>query len=542
MARIKRLSQNTAHEKALEKAKKFIAAENYVDAKEEVERVLDSNPTDDRALNLLAIIMLKLEQFNRAVKIYEELIARYPQTVSLRTNLGVAYLKNNQQDESIKEFTFVLQKEPDNKTILKLYGKALLQLGKKDEAIEMFTRAGMEDYVKKIQKGGTSESVESDLSTDDMVQDAMDKDRIHGDHGAAVVLEPGAQQEPEHPEEAAHAPEAPPEAQPQAPAEPLAVQPAEEPAIETERGPSATDEQEFMNEQYTAENEHPAEQAAASEELPGEQVREQPREHQDEQSPHPAQEAEHTTGQEQPVSGEAQTAAQETPPITHQEEQPSAQPQEQEPAGEQPADGLRLLADQTALLRASAPVRTVSDALLLFNLNGTVVYVRDKGIVSLAESLTIEPAYKRYRGKDTKSLFAEKKDDPVVLVYGKGTVVLRSEYAAVRQFNLKNESMFFDDERLVAFQGDLEWENGRVEIQTDKTINVTQIRGAADVFIGVHDSLHSIRVSADQPVSVKLSTLVGWYGKLIPRQSSVRHSSNGNSISFHGEGVVFIDA
>ncbi len=515
MARIKRLSQNNTHDKALEKAKKYIAEENYVDAKEEIERVLDSNPTDDRALNLLAIVMLKLEQYNRAVKIYEELIARYPQTISLRTNLGVAYLKNNQQDNAIKEFAFVLQKDPDSKTILKLYGKALLQLGKKDEAIGMFTRAGMDDYVKKIQKGGP---VESDLSTEDVVQDVMEKEKAPGDQERAHIPEPAAQQESGHGQETMQAPaqvfEALQESGHQLPAEPA----AEEPAIETERGPSATDEQEIMNENAAADEEHSA--------LPEEQHPVQPREPE----------------QEQPAARDPQAMAQETAPFPQREERQSAQQDGQEPAGAQAEDGLHLLAEKTALVHFSAPVSFISDSMIQFNLNGTVVYVRDKGIVSLAETLTIEQAYKRYRGRDTKSLFAEKKDDPIVLVYGRGAIVLRSDYAAVREFNLKNESMFFDDDRFVAFQGDLEWENGRVEIQTDKSINVTQIRGTADVFIGLNGSLHSIRVSAEQPLSIKLSTLIGWYGKLIPRQSAVRHYSDGGSISFHGEGVVFIDA
>ena len=521
MAKMKRLSHKDMHEKAIEKAKKYIAEENYVDAKDEIERVLDFSPSDDRALNLLAIIMLKLEQFGKAVKIYEELITRYPQTVSLRANLGVAYLKNNQHDNAIKEFSLVLQKEPENKTILKLYGKALLQLSKTDEAIAMFEKAGMHEYVKKLKKGGSSEAVESELSTEDFMQEAMDKDRAAGPHGKTAEPAPVIQQEMNaaQPEVPADEDKQEAVAQQQTPEPAYEEDYHEEQIIETERGPSATDEQELMNEQTEVTegtvNEEP------EKDLPGQaDVQDVPTER---------------------VSADEQTV----PADARENDRGSAGNQDVQPEEnltEKSPEGLSILTEATSLSKFGSPVNFINDAMVLFNLNGNVVYVRDKGIVSLTESLTIEQAYKRYRGKDTKSVFAEKKDDPIVLVYGKGVLVLKSDYTCIKEITLKNESMFLDDERLIAFQGDLEWENGRVEVQADKSINVTQIRGTADVFVGLHDHLQSIQVHAEHYLSVRLSSLIGWYGKLIPRQSSVRHYNGESFISFHGEGVVFVDA
>ncbi len=522
MAKMKRLSHKDMHEKALEKAKKYIAEENYVDAKDEIERVLDFSPTDDRALNLLAIIMLKLEQYAKAVKIYEELITRYPQTVSLRTNLGVAYLKNNQHDSAIKEFSLVLQKDPESKTILKLYGKALLQLSRTDEAIEMFKKAGMDEYVKKIKKGGSNEAVESELSTEDIMQEAMEKDKAAEPHEKIAVPSFIPQQETHEPQ-----PEAPVDGngeeaavEQQAAGHAGVEEYEEEQTIETERGPSATDEQELMNEQT---------------EVPEGPVTEEPEKEVTVQPDEPAAATQHFSGEGHSVPSETKEDRSEK--AGNQDVQ-----QEEENADTKSPEGLSLLTEATSLSKFGSAVNFINDAMVLFNLNGNIVYVRDKGIVSLTESLTIEQAYKRYRGKDTKSVFAEKKDDPIVLVYGKGALVLKSDYKNIKEFNLKNESMFLDDERLIAFQGDLEWENGRVEVQADKSINVTQIRGTADVFVGLHDQLQSIHVHAEHYLSVRLNSLIGWYGKLIPRQSSIKHYNNDSFISFHGEGVVFIDA
>ncbi len=519
MAKIKRLSQNNMHEKAMEKAKKYIAEENYVDAKDEIERVLDTHPTDDRALNLLAIIMLKLEQFNKAVKIYEELITRYPQTASLRTNLGVAYLKNNQPDNAIKEFSMVLQKEPENKTILKLHGKALLQLNRADEAIEMFNKAGMDEQVKKIQRGGSNASVESEVSTEDIVQEPIGKDKAVQPYQKVPFPEMIAEQEArvQQPDSTSTGSTQGNVVEQQDAGQSGAEDHTEEQIIETERGPSATDEQELMDQHYTAGEEPSVREPGQSGEQPVQ--------------------TESLPEEKQAVAKESETNAQGGETAGN----PDLR-QEKKPITEQSDDGISAITEKTSLSKFGAAVNFINDSMILFNLSGNIIYVRDRGIVNLTESLTIEQAYKRYRGKDTKSIFAEKKDDPIVLVYGKGALVLKSEYNNIKEFNLKNESMFIDDERLIAFQGDLEWENGRVEIQADKNINVTQIRGTADVFVGLHNNLHSINVRTEYYLSVRLSSLIGWYGKLIPRQSTVKHYSNNSFISFHGEGVVFIDA
>ncbi len=515
MVKIKHLSQNSLHEKSIEIAKKYLADGNYVDAKDEIEKVLDVNPADDRALNLLAIIMLKLEQFNRAVKIYEELIMRYPQTIPLRTNLGVAYLKNNQPDNALKEFSVVLQKEPENKTILKLYGKALLRLNRVDEAIEIFKKIGMDEYVKKIQKSGSNEAVESELSTDDIMQDAIAKDKISETQDRPPVQETIAVQDTKVQQSDSVIAENTQQTDTgqQNTEQSIAEDRNEEQIIEIERGPSAIDEQALMNAQ--ADEENIQEDAVNSEEPQVKAV----------------------SIQEQSVSKttEIQKEGIETVVSTDVK-------QEHENIVAKPVEGLPFIAEASSLSKFDAAVNFINDSMLLFNLSGNIVYVRDKGITSITENLTIEPAYKRYRGKDTKSVFAEKKDDPIVLVYGKGGVLLKCNYKSIKEFSLKNESMFLDDERLIAFQGDLEWENGRVEIQTDKNINVTQIRGTADVFVGLQHNLHSIDVNTDRYVSVRLNSLIGWYGKLIPRQSSVAHYSGNGFISFHGDGVVFIDA
>ncbi|MGB9735463.1 MAG: tetratricopeptide repeat protein [bacterium] len=555
MAKIKQLSHNSLQEKAIERAKKYIADENYVDAKDEIEKVLDANPADDRALNLLAIVMLKLEQFGRAVKIYEDLIIRYPKTLPLHTNLGVAYLKNNQYENAIKEFSFVLDKEPNNKTVLKLYGKALLGLNRIDEAAELFRKAGMDEYAKNIKKRReTDETVEPELSTEDITEDTMEKsvdNKVDIEHQQIPSEQQATGDETNVPEEVQPTDEKIEEVKETGVVEeeakqPFTTQPEEEEIIETERGPSAIEEQEIMEEYSGIEDQEQSPSSAETVEQKdeGKQTTEKEgaEEVKEEQTVQEEVETrEDTTAVEPHRDEQSVVKSQETPSEQEKPEEQEMQ-EEQETQAEQTKEGLSLIAEETSLSKYNAPVNFINNSLLTFNLNGNIIYVRDKGIVALGEGLTLEQAYKRYRGKDTKSLFAEKKDDPIVLVYGKGILLLETEYNIIHEITLRNESIFLEDERLLAFYGDLEWENGRIEIKADKSINVTQMKGTASVFVGLNRTLQSIEVSTEHYLSVRLNALVGWYGKLIPRQTSIKHYNNYDYISFYGEGVVFIDA
>ncbi len=513
MARIKHLIHNSSDAMTndlLEKAKKYIAEENYVDAKDEIERVLDGKPSDDRALNLLAIVMLKLEQYDKAVTIYEALIARYPSTVLLRTNLGVAYLKNNQADNAVKEFSSVLQKEPENKTVLKLYGKALLKANRAEESLDAFTKAGMKDYADKIRKHGQGSrpvpAVPAGEASPEAAEDDHTPPQRRGlpDHAprqavapenAAQYREDGAQQDGKE-----QLPDRMPDEAPY----------PEEEMIEAERGPSAIDDQELF-----IEEEGDKEQPAENEEHGPSSSATRPSSPEKPEKDWPAQEG--------PAADDHQVRRDKGP----------AQPE---------GNGLASLSEETSLARLTAPVNFIDGSTLFFNMDGNLIYVRNKSVVSIGEGLTIEQAYKRYRGKDTKSVFADKKDDPMILVYGKGELLITCDFKLLKPFQLKNEAMFLNDERLIAFQGDLEWENGRVELNADKSINVTQMKGTADLFLGITGRLFALRVTTENTPSVRLNSLIGWYGKLIPRQSSKEHYSGDTFISFHGEGAVFIDA
>lgn len=577
MAKIKHLFNNGVQEQAIKRVKKYIADENYVDAKDEIEKVLAVNPSDDRALNLLAIVMLKLEQFDRAVRIYEDLITRYPKTLPLHINLGVAYLKNNQCENAIKEFSFVLDKEPDNKTVLKLYGKSLLKLNRVEEAIEMFKKAGMDEYIKSLkQKKETKGTLEPELSTEDIIEGAevksVEKDIDAGEQQTLVEgqtssegvffskenqsetkeedLSERIQKQEKSKDETIQA-----EAQTEETTieeEISSEQYNEEGIIESERGPSAIREQELIEqysglmdqsqeEKYASTGEQPIKnEQSIDKERSEEQAKEEPIEKEKTISEHI--EANQTYGDGESNREEQSTIEGQKRLVEQEISEDQKILSEEEIQTEKINEGLSFITETTTLSKYNAPVNFIHNSLLTFNLNGNIIYVRDKGIIALNEGLTIEQAYKRYRGKDTKSLFAERKDDPIVLVYGKGTLLLETEYNNINEFTLRNESMFLEDERLLAFYGDLEWENGRIEVKSDKSINVTQVKGTASIFVGLHHSLNSIEVSTDHFVSVRLNALVGWYGKLIPKQTNIRHYNNFDYMSFYGEGVVFVDA
>ncbi len=516
MAKIKKISTNNSTDGQLTNAKRYIADGNYVDAKDEIERVLDASPTDDRALNLLAIVMLKLEQYDKAVKLYEELITRYPQTTTLHTNLGVAYLKNNQAEKAIKEFEFVIKKETGNKTANKLLGRALLKLDKVQDAIESFERAGMHEYANKLKQHGATDSVVSELSGEDIAHEEINKNKIIGEifsKRTAPVTEQDVL------------------------ARDVIIN-DDTPEEEIIKKREEFSEQQIIEENELAEQET---EKAIPESL---KERTDDADEQTQQEvqgstlePHSEKEEEQDSGYEKShiIAGE-NTAVEDE--ITSESSNKTVHKEPLVLVGK----GLEAMEKESAIRIYDKHATFISDTLLAFRLNGNIVYVRSKGIDMQTEGLTVEQAYKRYRGKDTKAVFAEKKDDPIILFYGNGMIVYKSQLLSVKVFNIKNEHIFVNDERLEAFYGDLEWENGRLELQADKSKNVTQFKGTGDIFLGLNNGLHSVEITSNNPMILRIEKLLGWYGKLIPRLVANQTQLSGLFISFHGEGVVLLDA
>lgn len=159
----------------IKKAKLLMANNDLVGAKEEIERILEVNPKDQVALNMLATVYFKLKEYDRALKFWETLLNENRDVPSLYTNVGLCYFKLGNYEKALQHFDRALELNP-TPSLLNYRGLTLSKMGNFREAMEAFLKAGSkkmaEEMRKKIEEQGVpvfeEERVEEALEMKDV--------------------------------------------------------------------------------------------------------------------------------------------------------------------------------------------------------------------------------------------------------------------------------------------------------------------------------------------------------------------------------------
>lgn len=125
----------------LKNGRRFLQNNNLVEAKDELETALEFRPNDDKAQNLMAMVLFKLEQYPRAIGIFQKLIDRNPGVPTLYTNLGLAYLKQESYNEAMEALRKAIEAQADNQVAHNYLGLVYSKLGRYEEARDEFVMA-----------------------------------------------------------------------------------------------------------------------------------------------------------------------------------------------------------------------------------------------------------------------------------------------------------------------------------------------------------------------------------------------------------------
>ncbi|NMO20715.1 hypothetical protein HPC49_25655 [Pyxidicoccus fallax] len=169
---------------------------------------------------------------------------------------------------------------------------------------------------------------------------------------------------------------------------------------------------------------------------------------------------------------------------------------------------------------------------------------RLEGMVAFSGSLTFQPEMKRFRGRATDKSFGE---GAARMVRAKGRGTLYIEAPEKRSFlavDLGEDSVYFRDECVFAFEEPVMFENGRVPSDIAPDLDLVHLRGQGRVLLSLPGTLRSVPVRAEQPVTVPLTALVGWQGNLTPRVVPLLKSPTGEvlrtAVELGGEGFALI--
>jgi len=136
---------------SLTRAKNFMANNDLIGAKEEIERVLGEEPENQIALNMLATIYFKLKEYKKSLQFWKKLLNDNKDVPSLHTNLGLCYFKIGEYEKALEHFEKSLELNP-TPTVLNYKALTLSKMGDYRGAMETFVRAGSKKMAEEMRK------------------------------------------------------------------------------------------------------------------------------------------------------------------------------------------------------------------------------------------------------------------------------------------------------------------------------------------------------------------------------------------------------
>ncbi len=461
------------------------------EARGPLERAYELHPKNPKAQNLLGLTYFKLGVFDKAAEIYEILVRDNPSDPTLRVNLGLVYLKQNALSRATREFETAVDLSPDHKKAQNYLGLAYAQTGEYTRAKDCFVAAGSLSMVEKMERA---------------LRD--------------FPLADGEGPPPPEELEIAVRPESELDGSPVDPEVPLDDAPAEA----------------FAAGELVAQ--------AAPESAPAEAALSEPEpelEPEPEPEPEPIAEAQPwAQASEEPapmaeVAPESQVAA-EAAAV------PDAWTQPQPPLA---APSLAELTRALAIAPADAgePFEATSE-IVVVRVRGEVL-TRLEGLLAATGGLSYLPEMKRFRGRATDKAFGDG-ERRMVRASGRGTLVLAARERIFMPVELADDSAYFREDSIFAFEESIVFENGRVPSKIAPDLHLVHLRGRGRVLLGSAGPLHATAVVSGEPVAIPMAVLLGWHGGLTPRIVGLPEEREGATpvpaVELSGDGYALLAA
>lgn len=435
-----------------------------------LERAYELNPKNPKAQNLLGLAYFKLGVFDKAAEIYEILVRDNPVDPTLRVNLGLVYLKQNALNRATREFETAVDLSPDHKKAQNYLGLAYAQTGEYNRAKDCFVAAGSLSMAEKMERALRD-------SQPDRVEAAPLREGAQDGAGPIPPATPIDDLELQGAEPFAAA-------QPSADPEPAAAKEVEVapsvPALEEVQGPG---------------------EAEASPEAP----------------PGPAQTAAPEDNNEENPWGQPAAAgfAQVAEALPDEAQAPSGHAEETSlPAFAAPSLVELTRALDIAPAEAEEPFEATSE-IVVVRVRGEVL-TRLEGLMAASGGLSYVPEMKRFRGRATDKAFGDG-ERRMVRASGRGSLVLAARERVFVPVELGEESAYFREDAVFAFEESVVFENGRVPSKIAPDLHLVHLRGRGRVLLCSSGPMRATAVISGAPMTIPMAVLLGWHGPLTPR-------------------------
>ena len=224
----------------------------------------------------------------------------------------------------------------------------------------------------------------------------------------------------------------------------------------------------------------------------------------------------------------------------------SAEPVRLVPAAE-PGVGPLPISELTRSLAApamgSAPFE-VQREVLIVQVQGEML-TRLEGLLSVSGAVQYLPEMKRFRGRATDKAFGDGERRMVRLV-GSASVTLDARGRVFVPIDLAEESAYFLEDTVFAFEETVVFENGRVPSRIAPDLHLVHLRGKGRVLLCVPTPLRSVAVTPGAGCAIPMVALVGWHGSLTPKIVGLPEEREGAAtlpaVELTGEGHALMSA
>jgi len=171
------------------------------------------------------------------------------------------------------------------------------------------------------------------------------------------------------------------------------------------------------------------------------------------------------------------------------------------------------------------------------------ILTRVEGLVAQRGQLELVPQNRRYRGRTSDQPFGEG-EAQLMRVSGKGRLVVQVPGRTLVSVDLGDESAYFLEGAVFAFEEAVAFENGRVPSDAAPDLELVHLRGKGRVLLSLPGPLRSMEVTEQEPVTVPLANLVGWHGNLSPEVVALARDRGGKPVraglELSGEGYALL--
>lgn len=144
------------------------------------------------------------------------------------------------------------------------------------------------------------------------------------------------------------------------------------------------------------------------------------------------------------------------------------------------------------------------------------VLARAEGLLAVLGEVALAPEVKRFRGKATDHAFGEGAAR-MWRARGDGALLFRTGERAFTALELAGEAGYFREETVFAFEGQVIYENGRLQSRYEPAIHLVHLRGEGRFLLASAAPPEGVEVTPAAPLRVPAAALVGWIGALTPR-------------------------